>query len=334
MDERRIERALRDGPPDEPAYEQSIAAQVRTESTALSDEAGMGATYRGAVRRGTVAPRFGLATLVVAAAVLVVAVVLFRPPVVNGPGSSTPPDLLARLQTEGTVRIAVTGDAPQTTAAGGAVIGFDVDVARELATSLGLDGEVSVVAGTEILAGRGGDWDIGLPSRGSFVGSGVTAGPAYYAWPSWLVTDATSAVTTAAELEGATICAVSGTAGLAWLRGEAASEGTGFERPTGATVLERPNDAECVGALRSGQAAAALTAQLLDDEFAGQGLRALAVDPAFLEQRVIVVRGSGPDVTTLTAALEEMLRDTSTSQALSDASRRAFGGRDLTEGTP
>ena len=268
MDDRRIERALRDGPPDEPAYEQSIAAHVQTESAVLSDGAGAGATYRGAVRRASVAPRSGLATLVAAAAVLVVAMVVFRPLVVDGPGSSMAPDLLSRLRAEGTVRIAVTGGPPQTTAAGGAVIGFDVDVARELATSLGLDGEVSIVAGTDILGGSGGDWDIGLPSRGSLVGSGVTAGPAYYEWPSWLVTDATSAISTAAELDGATICAVSGTAGIAWLRGDASGR-CGFEPPRGAIVLERPSDAECVQALRSGQAAAAITAHLLDDEFSG-----------------------------------------------------------------
>ena len=77
-----------------------------------------------------------------------------------------------------------------------------------------------------------------------------------------------------------------------------------------------------------------ITAQLLDDEFAGQGLRALVEDPAVQERRVIVVRGSGPDVTTLLTALDETLRDPRTSRALSDASRRAFGGRDLTEGTP
>lgn len=334
MDEPRIERALQQGPPDEPAYEQSIAAEIRIASAGVPVETGAEAAYRGAVRRVRIAPNPGLATLVAAAAVLVVALVLVRPLAVDGPGSSTPPDLLARLRAVGTVRIAVTGDPPQTTAAGGAVIGFDVDVARELAKSLGLDGEISVVGGTEILGGRGGDWDIGLPSRGSLVESGVTAGPAYYAWPSWLVTDATSAITTAAELDGATICAVSGTAGLEWLRGVATSEGPGFKPPTGAIVLERPNDAECGQVLRSGQAAAAVTAQLLDDEFAGQGLRALVEVPAVQERRVIVVRGSGPDVTTLITTLDETLRDTPMSQALSDASRRAFGGRDLTEGTP
>jgi ABC-type amino acid transport substrate-binding protein len=334
MDEERIERALRQGPPDEPAYERSIAAQVQGASAGSSDEVGAEAVYRGAVRRAGVAPRFGFATLVAVVVVLAITLVVVRQPAADGPGSSTPLDLLGRLRGEGTVRIAVAGDAPQTTAAGGAVIGFDIDVARELATSLGLGGEVSVVTGSDILAGTGGDWDIGLPSRGSPVGSGVTAGPAYYAWPSWLVTDATSAITTRAGLDGATICAVSGTAGLKWLRGETVREDAGFDPPTDAIALERANDTECVEALRTGEAVAAVTAQLLDDELAGRGLRALAEEPAVQERRVIVVRGSGSDVATLLSTLEEMLRDDATSQALSDASRRAFGGRDLTGGTP
>jgi ABC-type amino acid transport substrate-binding protein len=272
--------------------------------------------------------------LVGAVVVLVVATVLVRPLVVEGPGSSPPPDLLGRLREEGTVRIAVTGEHPQTTAAGGAVIGFDVDVARELARSLGLDGEVSVVPAADILDGAGGAWDIGLPSRGPPVGSGATAGPAYYAWPSWLVTDARSGIATAAELDGATICAVSGSAGLAWLRGESAAEDTLIEPPTGVTVRERANDGACTDALRRGQAVAAVTAQLLDDELADQGLRALVADPVVQERRLIVVRGNGSDVATLLTALDGSLRDAPTSRALSDASRRAFGGRDLTEGIP
>ena len=333
MDEERIERALRQGPPDEPAYEGSIATRIPSASShppvGAADTA-----YRGAVRRAGVTPRFGFATLAAAAVVLLVVTVLVRPLAFEGPGSSAPPDLLARLQAEGTVRIAVTGDHPQTTAAGGSVIGFDVDVARDVARSLGLDSEVSVVPTTDIAEGTGGDWDIGLPSRGPPVGAGVTAGPAYYAWPSWLVTDAASAIATPAELDGASICAVSGSAGLAWLRGEATGGVAQTEPPSGATALERATDAECIDALRSGQAAAAVTAQLLDDELAGQGLRALAADPVLQERRVMVVRGTGSDVETLLTALDEIVRDGTTSRALSDASRRAFGGRDLTEGMP
>ena len=328
MDDERIERALRQGPPDEPAYERSIAAEIPT-----AGGAGAAVGYRGAVRRTGVAPRYGFATLVAAAVVLLVATVVIRAPAVEGPGSSAPPDLLGRLRAEDTMRIAVTGEHPQTTAAGGAVIGFDVDVARQLAMSLGLDSEVSVVAAADILDGSGGDWDIGLPSRGPAAGAGVTAGPAYYAWPSWLVTDAASPIAAPDELDGATICGVSGSAGLAWLRGDAADD-VQTDPPTGAVALERANDAECVDAMLSGQAAAAVTAQLLDDELAGQGLRALGEDPVVQERRVIVVRGTGSDVTTLVTALDEILRDGPTARALSDASRRAFGGRDLTEGIP
>jgi ABC-type amino acid transport substrate-binding protein len=323
MDDERIERALRQGPPDEPAYESSIASQIPTVEA--------DAAYRGAVRRAGVAPRYGFATLVAAAVVLLVAGVVIRPFVTAGPGSSASPDLLGRIQAEGTVRIAVSGEHPQTTAVGGSVIGFDVDVARLLAASLGLDSQIVVVDAADILEGTGGDWDIGLPSRGP-VGSGGTAGPAYYAWPSWLVTDATSAIAAPAELEGATICGVTGSGGLAWLRGEATREDSQMEPPTGAIALERPSDGECVAAVLDGEAAAAVTAQLLDDELAGQGLRALGDGPVLLEQRVIVLRGSGPDVSTLLAALNESMREGPMSQALSDASQRAFGGRDLTEG--
>ena len=124
-------------------------------------------------------------------------------------------------------------------------------------------------------------------------GFGLTAGPAYYAWPSWLVVDSNSGITTTAELDGATICGVSGTTGLEWLRGEAASEDAQIDPPTGVSALERASDAECLEAIRSGQAAAAVTAQLLDDELAGQGLRALVEDPVVQERRVIVVRGGG-----------------------------------------
>ena len=92
MDEERIERALRRGPPDEPAYEQSIAAQVRTASADSQDGVGPEVLYRGAVRRARVAPRFGFATLLAAAVVLVFAAVVVRPFVVNGPGLSTPPE--------------------------------------------------------------------------------------------------------------------------------------------------------------------------------------------------------------------------------------------------
>ena len=73
------------------------------------------------------------------------------------------------------------------------------------------------------------------------------------------------------------------------------------------------------------QAAAAVTAQLLDDELAGQGLRALAEDPVVQDRRVIVVRGSGSDVGTMVTALDEILRDGPTARALDPAADEPGG---------
>jgi Tol biopolymer transport system component len=86
MDEERIERALRQGPPDEPAYERSIAAQVRTASADSPDSDGAEAVYRGAVRRAGVSSRFGFAAVVAAVVVLAVALAVVRLPAVVGPG--------------------------------------------------------------------------------------------------------------------------------------------------------------------------------------------------------------------------------------------------------
>ena len=90
MDEERIERALRQGPPDEPAYEQSVAAQVRTASADSQDGAGPEAVYRGAVRRAGVSSRFGFATVVAAAVVVLAFAIAVVRPLGVGPGSSTP----------------------------------------------------------------------------------------------------------------------------------------------------------------------------------------------------------------------------------------------------
>jgi Tol biopolymer transport system component len=92
MDEERIEQALRQGPPDEPAYERSIATQVETTSADIPDDPGTGAAYQGAIRRAGVAPRFGFGTLVAAVVVLAVSLAVVRLPAIVGPGSSTPLD--------------------------------------------------------------------------------------------------------------------------------------------------------------------------------------------------------------------------------------------------
>ena len=90
MHDERIERVLRQGPPDEPAYERSAAV------------AGADASYRGAVRRAGITGRSGLATLVAAAVVLLVATVVIRPLGVEGPGGAVADVLTYKVDNERT----------------------------------------------------------------------------------------------------------------------------------------------------------------------------------------------------------------------------------------
>jgi ABC-type amino acid transport substrate-binding protein len=330
MDERRIEDALRQGPPDESAYEGSIAGTLRsTAPTRLPDAGAQETAYRGAVRRAGVSSRFSFATLAVAALVIAVGTVLIRPTLFERPAGAPDADLLARLRELGSVRIAVTDGHPQTTAAGGAVIGFDVDVARALADELGLRGDIRVVSTADILAGIGA-WDIALPSSGLPAGSSLQPGPVYYGWPSWLAVLEGSVVQVPADLEGGVVCGVTGTESLAWLEGARAASGATIEPPSGATVLERTSDEECSEALRAGEARAAVTAELLDDELAGLGMRNLLDEPAVVDARRVLVRGTGSDVATLVEALDLAMDEMRASGRLATASRSAFGGRDLT----
>ena len=321
MDERRIERALREGPPDEPAYDRSMSREL------LSASVGE-ATYGGPVRPAGVSFRFSFATMLAAVVVLITATLLIRPAFVDGPAAPDRPDALATLQQQGTIRIAVTGGHPQTTSAGGAVIGFDVDVARALADELGLRADITVVPTEDILAGRG-TWDIALPSSGLPVAADLTRGGDYYEWPSYLVVLDDSTMQGVADLEGGAMCAVSGSASLAWLRGELDAPSTRVDLPAGVTAVERATDDECLAALRAEDAVAALSAELLDDELAGLGVRAIVDGPALLDRRGVVVRGTGSEVATLVDALDAALDDLRDAGTLAAASRSAFGGRDL-----
>ena len=119
----------------------------------------------------------------------------------------------------------------------------------------------------------------------------MTHGPAYYAWPSWLVVGADSAARRQDDLAGARVCAATGSVGLAWLNGDLLSGATAAsEPPRNIAVVERGSDDACIAAITSGAVDAAVSATLLDDEFAGRGMRALTSDPVLIESRTILVR--------------------------------------------
>lgn len=349
MDDHRIEQALREGPPDEPRYVpgavRDAARQDDETRTDVGEQSFSGRVNgRGVLGRATLRPprspagRLGWLLPLAAAVIVVVAGLAIRSNL--GPGATSsagPNDMLGHIRAGGVVHIAVSNEAPQAQTTGGAYIGFDVDVANAVAGWIGVRPDLQFVSPNEILRGTG-DWELAFPSH-TLPDSltAAVAGPHYYMWPAWLIVEDGSAFDSIAALNGTAICVVDGAPGADWLAG-ASTPDTAYvaSAPLDASIVRRATDELCLAALASGEAQAAVTATLLDVDFASRGLRSIAGSPVIRQQRALLIRTTSTfgDTTTFQAAVEAALTDLRTTGQLAELSRRAFGGDDLTGDLP
>lgn len=347
MDQDRIEQALREGPPDEPSYRPGVGGRLTSEVT---PESSVGATARsfgadpgfdsgirptGMARVGSgAAVTRRLSGAIAAAIVLVVAGFAVRWG--QGPAATPEPgDLLARVRTAGVVHVVVTSDAPQVAGVGGTYVGYDVDVANAIAEKLGVRADVRPLTTQEILAAPG-TWQVAFPSTDrARVPSGFLVSDSYYAWPSWLVVAGDSGLTSLDQLSGTSICVVDDSAGSDWLAGLTVS-GAERQPPERVTAVPAASDAACFAAVAAGEATAAITSASLDTELAAHGVRAIGPDPVLHQARAALIRvdASAQDAASLLGALDDAIADLRASGQLAELSRRAFGGRDLTEIQP
>ncbi len=354
MDEQRIERALRLGPLDEPAY---TPLGTRRHARDADANAGLGRPERPTasspldalerpstptgleplrpvgvrVRRHDRPARPSLPLTIAAAIAVLVGGLLLVPGVAFGP-AATPapsPDLLGRIVATGSIDVAVSNAAPQTLSQGAAYVGFDVDVARAIAEQLGVRANVHAVAPGSFSAGS---WDMALPGHGAGTLDAVEATQPYAYWPIWLATAVGSSVTDVASLDSARVCVVGGSAGADWLAREDGSPPA--TAPAGAQEVVAGSDDECIAAVGDGRADAMLTTTMLGTEIQARGLRLVDPDPVVLDPWAVVVRGPAPDVATLVAAVDDAISTLRGSGRLADLSRAAFGGRDVTAPTP
>jgi ABC-type amino acid transport substrate-binding protein len=321
MSDDRFDEILRDGPPDEPLYRPRLTVSMLREAAATS--------------HGTRLTLRAVAQLAVAAVavVLVVGFVLLR----NGgpqPGASNAP-LLDTVRAEGVLRIAIRPDRPQTTTPSGAVAGFDVDVAAEVARRLGLRAELSYLPATQILGGSG-TWAVGLPSSAVAPDTFPTSAP-YYSWPVALVIGPSSTATSPADLDGTTICVVTGSAGEAWLAGTfppAASTTAVLAPPRPTTIHRRNTDADCADEVSGGLAAAFLTDAWTSVDLAARpALRPLG-GPVVTEARPFIAQRGPHDPATLIAEINRVLAEMRSDGTLTSLSQSRFGGLDLTQPAP
>jgi polar amino acid transport system substrate-binding protein len=320
MIDERIEKALRQGPPAEPAY-----------SARLTPADLHGSVVRPRRSTGTFGP-FGGLTQGAVAAVLVVAVVgvtLARLGAFES--AAKPPSLFADVQQRGVIRIAVRPDRPQVTAPGGGRAGFDVDVATEIGRRIGLRVELVYIPSGDMLAGRG-DWDIALPSAAVEAGGFVATTP-YYDWPIRLIAAPGSTATTSTDLSGSTICVVAGSGGEAWLDGRfrAISVTPMAVAPTPSAVLRLATDEACAADLDAGATEALVTAGWSDADLAVRPAVVRVGGPVITEGRAVIALGGERDPAGLIAEIDRLfvaMRDDGT---LADLSRSRFGGLDLSQ---
>lgn len=276
--------------------------------------------------------RAGAGRLGVLAALAIagLAAVLLYPRLTESP----PPahDLLAQVQTAGAIQIAVRSvdsAAPNTDAAR---VGFDDEVAGELARRIGLQGLILHTDEGSVLAGTGG-WDLALPSRAVGPGSGFAFSRPYYRWPVRAVVPITSAAQSLEELAGATLCVVTGSTAESWVEGTFAGSTAAPPLPPPAfgPIHRVTTDEACLAELADGRSAASVPASLSAADLAGRPAIRSLPDPIFVELRAVLARRAGPDPISLIAEIDRLLGTMAADGTLTQSSRDHFGGLDLTD---
>src|SRR5262245_2201333 len=205
MDDERIEHALRQGPPDEPAYVPGVDRRIASDGRASAAADAPAATNRPSgspdlevlrpdgvrLRRAGQTSRRSLPVAIAAALAIAIGGLFVSQRIAIGPGATPAPslDLLARLREAGTISVAVSNGPPQTVSSGSAYIGFDVDVAEAIAGELGLDARVSAVPSDDFMTT---DWDLLLPGGTGIAPPGAEASEPYAYWPIWLAAGSAS----------------------------------------------------------------------------------------------------------------------------------------------
>jgi polar amino acid transport system substrate-binding protein len=217
--------------------------------------------------------------------------------------------------------------------------GFDVEVAKEVGTRLGVETCFATPDWDVITAGSwGGRWDI---SVGSMTIKPPRPDIFYFSTPYYAPTGvigvpADSTLTSVDDLAGKAVCVATATTYLDWVNGALDLNPSDIyaKAPAGVTVVELPTDQECPQALEAGRTdfVAYVTSKTVVDSniAAGMAVKQLGGDLFKEKDAIAIDKASTLDPTSLVAAVDKAVKDMHADGTLSNLSKKWFG-TDLTQ---
>lgn len=254
-------------------------------------------------------------------------------------------DLLAEIMSRGTIRISTDPNyAPQSFLdEDGNFVGFDVDVAKEIASRLGVEVEFVTPDWDLITAGNWGDqWDMSVGSMTITTARQEIlsfAKPPYYYTPAQFAAVDGSGVETLEDLNGAAVCVGASTTYESWLMGD--MEGLGLPAasfyvdapPADVSIVPLTVDNDCVQQIQAGRQEfqAFLTSNTVVEAALAEGIAIHKVGkPVFSENLAVAFdRSASRDIARLVEKVSEIIAAMHADGTLSNLSVEWFG-EDLT----
>jgi polar amino acid transport system substrate-binding protein len=253
-----------------------------------------------------------------------------------------PGGLLALVTKAGKIRVSTDPNyAPQSAQKpDGTYEGFDIDVATEIATRMGLKVEFVTPAWDAITAGSwGGRWDMSVGSMTitTVRQKVVDFSPPYYFTPAQMTASKASGITTLDGLAGKTVCAGASTTYYDWLSGTKLDFGTlspTTTPPAGVKVVTQKTDADCAQLWAAGRNdwQGWLTAGPTVEQAIKQNQPVVKVGaPVYFEPLAVAIDKSGPNDSDFLAKVSQIVKDMHADGTLTKFSMKWYS-LDLTQG--
>jgi polar amino acid transport system substrate-binding protein len=248
-------------------------------------------------------------------------------------------DLLATICDEGVITVSTDPNyAPQSFLnPDGSYEGFDIDVANEIASRLGVDIAFETPDWEAITAGSWSErWDISVGSMTITEDRKAVLDftkPYYYTPAQMAAID--DAIQSVEDFAGTTVCAGESTTYVDWLNGTLSLVDAPpmADPPADVEVTTFPTDANCAEAWQAGREefqgwiSSSTTVQQAIDE--GIAMHTVG-DPVFYEPLAVALDRSGPEHAALLAALDEIVQAMHDDGTLTTLSEKWYDGQDLT----